>query len=35
MEYVVTPKLSLPEVKFGLEGFDVTVQLMNQLSFTL
>jgi hypothetical protein len=35
MERVATPKLSFPEVKFNLEGFYMTVQLMNQLIHTL
>jgi hypothetical protein len=35
MEYVATPMFGFPEETFGLEGFDMTVQLMNQLVFAL
>jgi hypothetical protein len=35
IERGATPKLAFPEAMFGLEGFDLTVQLMNQLIFVL
>jgi hypothetical protein len=35
MECVATFDLSFPEAKFGLESFNMTVQLMNQLIFPL
>jgi hypothetical protein len=35
MECVATTKLNYPDAKFDLEGFDMTVQLMNQLIFIL
>lgn len=31
MEWVANPKMSVQEAKFGLEGFYMTVQSMNQL----